>query len=428
MEKLVVKGGKKLFGKTTVPTAKNALLPIISAALMLDGESCIKQCPHLLDIAASRDIINSIGCTAILQNGNFSVIYSDSEICEIPKELCCAMRSSVLYIAPLLYRRGKVTIHMPGGCRIGKRPIDIHIDGLCRMGAAVEYNGEKIVLSAPDGLKGINYKLRVPSVGATQTLLMAAATAKGITVLKNCAREPEVVDLARFLSCAGAKITGAGRNEIIIRGVSSLGGVEYTPIPDRIFAATILSAVNACGGICCIKNYPLEYMESFEKILRRTGLRILHLTDSALVFKIRDIAADINVHTGYYPAFSTDMGPLLSGALINNNGILNMYETVFENRFSYSSEFEKLGTHCTVDGRNYTQKKKRDVCAANLCAKDLRAGAATVIASLAKRGCFAIEGVSYIDRGYEKIEDVFSALGADIRRVPVDRQETDKTE
>lgn len=427
MEKLVVKGGKKLFGKTTVPTAKNALLPIISAALMLDGESCIKQCPQLSDIAVSRDIINSIGCTAILQNGKFSVIYSDSEICEIPQQLCCAMRSSVLYLAPLLYRRGKVTIHTPGGCRIGERPIDIHIDGLCRMGAVAEYDGEKVILSAPDGLKGINYKLRIPSVGATQTLLMAAATAKGITILKNCAREPEVVDLARFLSCAGAKITGAGKSEIIIRGVTSLGGVEYTPIPDRIFAATILSAVNACGGICSIKNFPLEYMESFEKILKRTGLRVLHLTDSALAFKFRDIAADINVHTGYYPAFSTDMGPLLSGALINNNGTLNMYETVFENRFSYSSEFEKLGMHCTADGRNYTQTKKKDVCVANLCAKDLRAGAATVVAALAKRGCFAIDGVGYIDRGYEKIEDVFSALGADIRRVSVGRQETDKT-
>ncbi|MBR2503415.1 MAG: UDP-N-acetylglucosamine 1-carboxyvinyltransferase [Oscillospiraceae bacterium] len=428
MEKLVVKGGKKLFGTADVPAAKNALLPIIAAAYMLDGESCIKQCPQLSDIFASRDIINSTGSTAFIHNGDFSVIYSDSQIYEIPQELCSTMRSSVLYLAPILYRRGKAAIYMPGGCRIGKRPVDIHIDGLCRMGARAECDDEKIVLTAEDGLKGVTYKLRIPSVGATQTLIMAAATAKGITVLKNCAREPEIVDLARFLNRAGAKITGAGKNEIIIRGVSGLSGVEYTPVPDRIFAATVLSAVNACGGMCRIRNYPVEYMEYFEKILRRTGLVSLHFSDSAFVFKAADIAADINIHTGYYPAFSTDMGPLLSAAMVNNSGTLNMYETVFENRFSYSTEFEKLGMCCKVEGRNYIQKRKKEVYTANLTAKDLRAGAAAVVAALAKKGCFTIDNIGYIDRGYEKIEDVFSSLGADIRRVSVGRQETDETE
>ncbi|MBQ7816672.1 MAG: UDP-N-acetylglucosamine 1-carboxyvinyltransferase, partial [Oscillospiraceae bacterium] len=255
-----------------------------------------------------------------------------------------------------------------------------------------------------------------PSVGATQTLIMAAVTAKGITVLRNCAREPEIVDLARFLRQAGAKITGAGKGEIIIQGVSSLNAVEYTPIPDRIFAATVLSAVNACKGVCFLKNYPSEYMQHFEKMLKQTGLKILHLADGAFAFKGFDKAADINAHTGYYPALSTDMGPLLSAALINNSGTLNLHEGVFENRFSYLTEFQKLGLCCKTEGRNYYQTQKNDIYLAALKAADLRAGAALVVAALAKRGIFTIEGLKYIDRGYEKIEDVFSALGGDIRR------------
>ena len=428
MDKLVVNGGKKLFGKVAVPVAKNALLPIAAAAVMLDGESCIRNSPQLSDVAVSRDIMESIGCTAVIQNGDFSIRYADSKIRESPADLCRKMRSSVLYLAPMLYRKGKVTVSLPGGCNIGKRPVDIHLDGLCRMGAEKECADGKITLTAPDGLKGINYKLRVPSVGATQTLIMAAAVAKGLTVLKNCAREPEVVDLVRFLNCAGAKITGAGKSEIMIQGVPCLNAVEYTPIPDRIFAATILSAVSSCKGICLVDNYPVEYMGGFEKLLKKAGLRVFHFFDSALVLKTNEKVADIKVHTGFYPAFSTDMGPLLSSALVNNDGTLNLCETVFENRFSYMEEFVKLGLCCKADGRYYYQTKQKDVYAANLCAKDLRAGAAIVVASLAKRGCFSIEGISFIDRGYENIEEVFSCLGADIRRVSVDRQKANETE
>ena len=249
-----------------------------------------------------------------------------------------------------------------------------------------------------------------------------------LTILTNCAREPEVADLAHFLNSAGAKITGAGKNEIMIQGVASLNGVEYTPIADRIFAATVLSAVNACKGGCMLKNYPAEYMESFEKLLKSTGLKVFHLSDSAVVFKTREKRADITVHTGYYPSFPTDMGPLLSSAVINNSGSLHMYETVFENRFSYMDEFRKLGIACRAEGREYFQQKKNDAYIAQLQAKDLRAGAAIVVAALAKRGCFTIEGINFIDRGYEKIEEVFYSLGADIRRVSLGREKTDETE
>ena len=421
LEKLLINGGRKLYGSVKIPSAKNAILPIVAASLMLDGESNICNCPKLSDIEVSAQIAEATGSTAVFRNGTYSAFYKESGIYEIPKELCSQMRSSVLYLAPLLYRYGKVTIYLPGGCNIGARPIDIHLEGLEKLGAKTECDGDKITVTAANGLKGAQIKLRLPSVGATQTLIMAAATAKGITVLKNCAREPEVVDLARFLNCAGAKITGAGKNEIIIQGVASLKGVDYTPIPDRIVTATILAAVNACKGMCVIKNYPYEYMGDFEKLLKTTGFKVVHFADSAVVCKYHHKKADINVHTGFYPAFSTDAGPLISAALVNNKGNLSLCETVFENRFSYKSEFEKLGVNCSINGREYCQNGYNWANpSAFLTAKDLRAGAAIVVASLAKKGKYEIGGVNFIDRGYENIEEVFSALGADIRRIQLD--------
>ena len=395
---------------------------------MLDGETVINRCPDLLDVQTSAEIINSLGSRATLQNGRFSVFYGEGEIYSVKENLCRKMRSSILYIAPLLYRKGKAELCWPGGCNIGRRQIDIHLAGLQSMGAKVECRDDKIVVTAPYGLKGTQFRLRLPSVGATQTLLMAAATAKGITILRNCAREPEIVDLARFLRNAGARITGAGKGEIIVQGVGCLNGIEYTPIADRIFAATVLSAVNACKGAVYIKDYPTAYMQTFENLLKQTGLKILHFANGALAVKCVDIATDIKTHTGYYPVFSTDMGPLLSAATVNGNGTLLLKENVFENRFSYAKEFEKLGVCCKVRDGEYFQTAGREVYSAALKAGDLRAGAALVVASLAKRGRFTIEGLKYIDRGYEKIEDVFSALGGDIRRETFEQTEQYKSE
>ena len=428
MERLVINGGKKLKGKLAVPTAKNAVLPIIAASIMLDGESHINACPKLSDIKVSCEIIEQTGSTAVMQNGRLSVFYNESERCEIPENLCSAMRSSILYLAPLLYRKGKAVLSLPGGCNIGARPVDIHLEGLEQMGAEINCENDKLVVTAPQGLNGTNFKLRLPSVGATETLIMAAVTANGLTILKNCAREPEIVDLARFLNLAGAKITGAGKGEIIIQGVQSLNAVEYTPIPDRIFAATVLSAVNACKGLCVLTNYPQEYMEEFERLLAQTGLSVIHYVDNALVFKYSEKPADIMAHTGYYPAFSTDMGPLLASSMVNNEGSLNLYESIFEKRFSYMPEFRKLGLFCIENGREYYQKNKDSITAAQLAAKDLRAGAALVVAALAKNGSYTVSGVEFIDRGYEDIEKTFSLLGADIRRISVETEKNVTTE
>ncbi|MEG2082017.1 MAG: UDP-N-acetylglucosamine 1-carboxyvinyltransferase [Oscillospiraceae bacterium] len=416
MNKLIVKGTRKLFGTVAVPVGKNATLPIIAASLMLDGETQIKDCPKLSDIYASAEIVNSIGCVASPEHSTLSILYTQGSKSEIPRELCKRMRSSVLYLAPLLYRTGRATIFSPGGCSIGKRPIDIHLDGLRALGAKVYEEQDRVSVTAPEGLKGTIYKLKVPSVGATQTLVMAAAVAQGVTVLKNCAKEPEVVDLIRFLNLAGAKIMGAGRSEIVIRGVCALKAIEYTPIADRVFAATVLSGVCACKGLCVLKNYPQEYMRAFEEKLEETGLHIVHFLSWAYVFKMQDKRAYIDTHTGYYPGFSTDMGPLLSAAMLNNKGRLALKETVFENRFSYKAAFEKLGAKCSVRGNIYAQTRGRAKGRGALEALDLRAGAAIVIAALSQKGEFEISGLEFIDRGYENIEGTFSRLGANIRR------------
>lgn len=406
-----------MFGTVRIPVAKNAVLPIIAASLMLEGETQIMECPKLFDIYSSLEIINAIESIATLEKTTLSILYSEADSFTIPQELCQKMRASILYISPILYRKGKIKLFFPGGCSIGKRAVDIHLDGLKAMGADVEETGEELIITAENGLKGAIYKLRLPSVGATQTLMMSAAVASGVTVLKNCAKEPEIVDLAHFLNLAGAKIMGAGKSEIIIKGVQGLRAVEYTPIPDRVFAATILSAVCACKGFCVIKNYPQENMRVFEEKLAGTGLLVTHFLNTAFAIKVIDKACDIETHTGYFPGLPTDMGPLLSAAMINNNGVLKLKETVFENRFSYAKSFEALGAYCTVQDNTYTQTQRGVNTKASFEARDLRAGAAIVVATLAKKGEFSISGLDFIDRGYENIEATFESLGADIKRV-----------
>ena len=420
MEKFVIKGTCPLKGSISVPGAKNSALPVLAASIMLDGRTTISGCPLLKDVQTSFEIIRQLGGIVTRTQNTVSILYHQSQKTEISDELCKKMRSSVLYMAPMLYRCKTTTIHTPGGCNIGKRPIDIHLDGLEKMGAVISYDTDRIVLTAPQqGLKGMVYRLKLPSVGATQTLIMAASTARGITVLHGCAKEPEVGDLIDFLNSAGAKIIGKGTGELVINGVESLSAISHTLIPDRIFAATVLAAVNACKGHVFVKNYPREYMTAFEKALSPTGLMVLHLPTGALVAKGYHKNCDIAVQTGYYPEFATDMGPLLAAALVNNKGELNLTESIFESRFSYKEDFEKLGLECNINDYTYTQTFQKSAAVSTgetFTAKDLRAGAALIIAAMAKGGQYDLLGIENIDRGYEALDKTFAKLGADIRR------------
>ena len=419
MDKLIIEGGKKLFGCISVPAAKNSVLPILAASIMLDGKTEISDCPKLSDIDVSMDIIRSVGAVAVQEAGDIIVTSAREFKSEVSEDLCRKMRSSVLYIAPLIYRCKQAHIYLPGGCCIGQRPIDIHLEGLKALGAEIAFEKDKISITAPNGLTGTIFKLKVPSVGATQTLMMAACTAKGVTVLKNCAKEPEVADLACFLKRAGAKIMGVGTEKLIITGVESLCAVQYTPMPDRIFAATALSAVTACKGVAIIKNYPKKQMNLFEKTLSKAKLKVFHCKNTAFAISFGRQRADIEVETFYYPGFSTDMGPVLAAALVNNQGRFTLKENIFENRFSYMEGFKQLGLNCDLHENVYSQTVGIDFINQErvLKAKDLRAGAALVVAAMATKGKKHILGVEYIDRGYEKIDKTFKNLGANVKRV-----------
>ncbi len=417
MDRFVVSGGKRLKGVIAVPGAKNSALPILAASIMLDTRSVIKDCPSLEDVKTSISIIKYLGGFITHTNNSVSILYHKNGKNSLPEDLCKKMRSSVLYIAPILYRYKKVTLFMPGGCDIGKRPIDIHLDGLIKLGASVDFDEYKITITAPsDGLLGTVYRLKIPSVGATQTLIMAASTANGVTVLHGCAKEPEVDDLIDFLVKAGADIKNKGNGTILIKGKKSLVGVNHKLIPDRIFASTILAAVNACGGRVYIKNYPHEYMQEFEKIILQSGCKIQKILDNLLVTRSKLLPIDLTATTGYYPAFATDMGPLLSAAMANNEGVFRLKETVFENRFSYLEGFVSLGVSAYINGDTYIQSKGEKHIPGVVVAKDLRAGAALVVLCLSHDTRSVVKDIKHIDRGYEALEKTFNALGADIRR------------
>ncbi len=400
-----------------VPGAKNSALPILAASIMLDSRSIIKDLPNLEDVKTSISIIKYLGGLVTYTSDGISVVYHKNGKSEIPNDLCNKMRSSVLYLAPILYRYGKASLFMPGGCNIGKRPIDIHLDGLSKMGAEIKTDEDKITVIAPKkGLLGTVYRLKIPSVGATQTLIMAAVTAIGITVLHGCAKEPEVLDLIAFLNSAGADIENKGDGSIIIKGKKSLIGTTHTLIPDRIFASTILSAVNACGGRVYIKNYPHDYMGEFEKYILQSGCKIQKILDNLFVTRSKLNEIDITVSTGYYPNFATDMGPLLSAGVANNKGVFRLKETVFEKRFSYLEGFLSLGVSAYINDNTYIQSKGEKQIPAKVTAKDLRAGAALVVLSLSHDTRSIVSGIMHIDRGYEALEKTFAELGADIRR------------
>ncbi len=417
MDKFIVSGGKRLKGTVTVPGAKNSALPILAASIMLDTKSVIKDLPNLEDVKTSISIIKYLGGLVTHTNEGVVIHYHKNGKYKLSDNFCSKMRSSVLYIAPILYRYGKVSVSMPGGCNIGKRPIDIHLDGLSRMGATIEFNDNEIIVTAPRfGLVGTVYRLKLPSVGATQTLIMAAVTANGVTVLHGCAKEPEVDDLISFLIKAGAKIENKGDGTIIIKGRKSLSGATHKLIPDRIFAATILSAVNACGGRVYIKNYPHKYMQDFEKYVMQSGCKIQKILDNLYITRSKPSKIDLTVSTGYYPDFATDMGPLLAAAMVNNDGVFRLKETIFENRFSYLDGFLALGIKAYVKNNTYIQTKGEKQIPSEVIAKDLRAGAALVVLALAHDTRSIVREVFHIDRGYEALEKTFSELGADIRR------------
>ena len=412
VEEILVHGGRPLFGELEMPTAKNSILPILAAAVLTRGAVCIRRAPLLQDVETSMQLLAALGCPAVRAGQDLLLSCGGPVGDTVPRPLMAAMRSSIYYLAPMLARAGRARLSFPGGCRLGARPIDIHLEGLRAMGARVITEGDQLECEAPDGLQGARFHLRFPSVGATETLMMAAAAARGETVLTGVAREPEIRDLADFLNACGGKVRGAGTGRIIIRG-GPLHGCEYTPIPDRITAQTVLCAGAICGGELLLRRTPFEPVRPLADFLAQAGCKVRRL-DHDRVSLVSDgrLSALGELSTGVYPSFATDAGPLLAAAMLTADGTTRLRETIFTNRFACSTQFSKMGADLRCQGSVLEIRGVLALRGARMEASDLRGGAALVIAALAAEGESRIGGMEYIRRGYEDIGGMFGALGA----------------
>lgn len=399
-------------GEISIQGAKNSVLPILAATVLTAGRCAIHNCPALSDTALTVQILRTLGCRVDWRQGSVLVDAYGLSDPELPGVLTGKMRSSIVFLGPLLARHGRAKIAYPGGCRLGPRPIDLHLEGLRQMGAVVREEEQFLTCQVPQGLRGARIVLSFPSVGATENLMMAAVLAKGKTTLINCACEPEIVDLAAFLNRCGAKISGAGENTIEIEGVSALQGCEYAVIGDRIAAATYLTAAAMTGGKVLVTGICPDSLMSMLALLQMTGSEVRwEETFCYLGGKERPKAIP-QIRTMPYPGFPTDGLPLFLSLAAVADGTGIFVENIFENRYSSVPGLQRMGAAILQEGKVAVVEGRESLHAADVCAEDLRGGAGLVLAAMAAQGVSRIEGIDWIDRGYERFCENLTALGA----------------
>ncbi len=416
MERLVIEGGQPLSGSIRVHGSKNAALPILAAVTMADGEVVIKNVPNLDDVLVMLDILRSLGARVSYYKGELVVDPRTISTTDVPEHLMRLMRSSIFMMGPLLTRFGSVRVSKPGGCSIGSRPIDFHLKGLAALGAEIDER-HGFIECTTTRLKGTSVFLDFPSVGATENVMMAAVLADGETVIGNAAREPEIRDLAAFLNTLGAKISGAGEDTIVISGVSSLKGGEFSVSPDRVVAGTLLIAAAITGGQVQLENVKANDLTAVIMKLRECGVQVIGTRDILEARRIGSLKAVERIQTAPFPGFPTDLQAPFMSLLTLAHGTSVISETVFEDRFQHVSELQRMGALIKVDLRTAFVKGVRELTGAAVQATDLRAGAALVLAGLAAQGSTIIDRVYHIDRGYETLEVQLRNLGAHIERV-----------
>ncbi|SDE99532.1 UDP-N-acetylglucosamine 1-carboxyvinyltransferase [Sporolituus thermophilus] len=417
MDKLIISGGKRLCGTVKVSGAKNAVLPIIAAALLGTSPSRLMETPKLDDVRTISEVIECLGAKVRWEDTDTLVVDStDITSCEAPYELVRKMRASFLVMGPLLARTGCAKISLPGGCAIGTRPIDLHLKGFEALGAEIVLGHGYVEAKAPRGLHGARIYLDFPSVGATENILMAAALAKGTTVLENPAEEPEVVDLANFLNAMGAKIRGAGTNVIKVEGVNELRGATHTVIPDRIEAGTYMVGAAITNGDVYIENALTDHLKPVVAKLKEAGVRIEEDINGVRV-QGTGFLRTVDIKTLPYPGFPTDMQAQFMALMTVAHGTSIITETVFENRFMHVDELKRMGANIKIEGRSAVVEGVPRLQGCPVKATDLRAGAALVLAGLAAEGRTEISCVHHIDRGYDNLVGKLKSLGADIERV-----------
>lgn len=415
MDKLVIEGGKPLSGTIRIHGAKNAALPILAATLLTEGKIQLYNVPRLLDIEVMLEILNDLGCIAVQRDELVTVDTSAADSSHVPEQLMRLMRSSIFLMGPLLARFGEVCIYQPGGCAIGERKIDLHLKGLSALGAVIEERDNQLWCRA-SRLKGCDIHLDFPSVGATENIMMAAATAEGITMITNAAREPEIQDLQRFLNAMGASIVGAGTDTITIRGVDKLTPCEYEIIPDRIVAGTAMIAAAATRGAIRLTQVNPAHLTALIHVLRRAGVQIGICDDIITISSTGRPKAIDRIVTSPYPSFPTDLQSQVMVLLSLAEGVTLMKETVFEGRFKHVDELVRMGADISVDLNAAFIRGVPRLYGATVEATDLRAGAALVIAGLAAQGKTVVEQIHHIDRGYDRIEVMFQRLGGTMHR------------
>lgn len=415
MSVIEICGGKKLSGEVECQGSKNAVLPILAATMLNGEESIINNCPDLADVRMAFEILRHLGGKAEYSNHTAIIDTRAIDKNEISNELMGSMRSSVLFLGPLLSRTKKAIVSYPGGCAIGLRPIDLHIKAFREMGVEIEEIGGKIYCSAKN-IVPTTVDLPFPSVGATENIMLLSAISNGETTITNAAKEPEIVDLQNFLNAMGAKIYGAGSEIIRIIGVEKLHKVEYNIISDRIFAITCACAVACCGGDVLLKNINHEHIRLSLASLRNAGCRVTTGKDFVRIRCSERLRGLGKIITSPYPGFPTDAQSLFMSAFCTADGTTVFVENIFESRYKHVPEFIKMGADIIVDGRLAVVTGCNYIQGANITASDLRGGAALVIAGLSAIGDTRISGVEHIDRGYEDIGNTFSAMGAAIKR------------
>ena len=418
MDKLVITGGRPLNGEVRISGAKNAALPIVAATLLAETPMTVTNVPHLQDITTSMELLSQMGVELTI--GERMTIEVDASTISnpvAPYELVKTMRASILVLGPLLARCGKADVSLPGGCAIGSRPVNLHIDGLRAMGAEIEVkNG--IVHAKADRLKGATIVFEIVTVTGTENLMMAATLAEGTTILENAAREPEVVDLANCLIAMGAKISGAGTTKIIIEGVEKLHGAEYAVQPDRIETGTFLVAAAITGGKVKARDTDPTLLDAVLQKLRDAGADITLGDDWIELDMHGKRAKAVDVHTAPYPAFPTDMQAQFMALNCVAEGAGVVRETIFENRFMHVQELQRMGASIAVEGNTAMVRGVDKLTSAPVMATDLRASASLIIAALAAEGETHVDRIYHVDRGYQNIEEKLQGLGARIQRVP----------
>ncbi|MBO4693372.1 MAG: UDP-N-acetylglucosamine 1-carboxyvinyltransferase [Clostridia bacterium] len=417
MRNLIINGGKQLNGTLKIHGAKNSVLPVISASILLSGKSVLHNCPDLTDVTAALEILECLGIKHKRSGSDITVFSDVPESFVIPDNLMRRMRSSVMFLGSILARCGRVTISAPGGCMLGPRPIDIHIAALKKLGAKVRENRGMLEFSAKGGLKGTDIVLDFPSVGATENIIMAAVFAKGKTTVHNAAREPEIKDLIDFLNSAGAKISNGGTDTVDIEGVKELHSTEHTVIPDRIEAATYLTAAAITGGNVKLIDVEPSNLSAVNDVLAKSGCEILCTGNSVTINAPARLKPVKLIKTNVYPGFPTDAGPLIVSALCTAGGTSVFCENIFENRYVFVDELSRFGADINTYGKIAVIEGKKTLLSAHCQCTDLRGGAALVIAALKAEGESTIGNICHIKRGYQDIAENLCRLGADVKEI-----------